>query len=283
MVQVTQRMSEKQFPHPSLQAVQPYRAALQDHVIYTKVSSFEHVRLFMETHVFAVWDFMCLLKALQQSVTCVDTLWFPRGDAATRRLINEIVTGEESDLLPDGACASHFELYLDAMEEAGANTEPVKRFLRGLQLGLPVPVALEDANVPQGARDFVLTTMDIVASGSPHVIAAAFAIGREDIIPTMFIEIVRGLPMSGASSLDLFHYYLQRHIQLDGDEHSVLADRMLINLCAGDPVKWQESAEVAVKALRARIRLWDSVEKQILWSIPSSEDLVPEQAASQSA
>lgn len=272
-------MSEKQFPHRSLEVVRPYRAALQDHVIYNRVSSLEHVRLFMESHVFAVWDFMCLLKALQQSVTCVDTLWFPRGDATTRRLINEIVTGEESDLLPDGACASHFELYLDAMEEAGANTEPIKRFLAGLQLGLPVRSALEDANVPQGAFDFVLTTMDIVATGSPHVIAAAFAIGREDIIPTMFIEIVRGLPTSGSASLDLFHYYLERHIQLDGDEHSVLADRMLINLCAGDPLKWQESAEVAVRALRARIHLWDSVEKQMLWSIPNPDALEREQVA----
>lgn len=272
-------MTNKKLPHKSLEIVRPYRAALQEHTIYNNVSSLDHVRMFMESHVFAVWDFMCLLKALQQAVTCVDTLWFPRGDAATRRLINEIVTGEESDLLPDGACASHFELYLDAMEEAGADTEPVKRFLAGLQLGLPVAVALERANVPQGAHDFVLTTMDIVATGSPHVIAAAFAIGREDIIPTMFIEIVRGLPASGSSSLDLFHYYLQRHIQLDGDEHSELADRMLMNLCAGDTAKWHESAEVAVKALRARIHLWDSVEKQVLWSIPKTGGLARERAA----
>jgi hypothetical protein len=276
---MSNKMSEKQFPHRSLEAVRPYRAALQDHPIYNKVSSLEHVRLFMESHVFAVWDFMCLLKALQQSVTCVDTPWYPRGDAATRRLINEIVTGEESDLLPDGACASHFELYLDAMEEAGANTEPVKRFLAGLQLGHSVQVALERANAPRGAHDFVLTTMDIIATGSSHVIAAAFAIGREDIIPTMFIEIVRGLPNSGPSSLDVFHYYLERHIQLDGDEHSELADRMLVNLCGDDATKWEESAEVAVKALRARIQLWDSVEKQMLWSIPKLEELQRESVA----
>src|SRR3982750_435430 len=109
-------MSKKEFPHKSLEVVRPYRAALQDHTIYTKVSSLEHIRLFMEAHVFAVWDFMCLLKALQRMVTCVDIPWMPRGNPATRRLINEIVTGEESDLLPDGGGASHFELYLQAME-----------------------------------------------------------------------------------------------------------------------------------------------------------------------
>ncbi len=270
---MSNKMLEKQFPHQSLEIVLPHRAALQDHTIYNQISSLDHVRLFMESHVFAVWDFMCLLKALQQSVTCVETPWFPRGDATTRRLINEIVTGEESDLLPDGACASHFELYLDAMEEAGANTEPVKSFLAGLQLGVPVHVALENANVPRGAHDFVLTTMGFVATGSPHTIAAAFSIGREDIIPTMFIEIVRGLPASESSSLELFHYYLQRHIQLDGDEHSELAERMLAILCGDDTAKWRESAETAVNALRARIQLWDSVEKQMLWSIPNQMSL----------
>jgi hypothetical protein len=259
-------MSTNHFPHESLEVVRPYRAALRDHTIYNNVSTLEHVRLFMESHVFAVWDFMCLLKALQRSVTCVESLWLPRGDAGTRRLINEIVTGEESDLLPDGACASHFELYLDSMEEAGANTGSIRCFLRELHLGQSVRVALENANAPKGATDFVMTTMDIVDTGGTHSIAAAFAIGREDIIPTMFIELVHGLPTSGSSSLDLFTYYLQRHIELDGDEHSELAGKMLANLCGDDLSKWKESAEVAVKALRARIRLWDWVEKQMLWS-----------------
>lgn len=259
-------MQTKKFPHASLEVVHPYRIALRDHALYNRVSTIEHVRLFMESHVFAVWDFMSLLKALQRLVTCVDLPWVPRGDSATRRLINEIVTGEESDLLPNGESASHFEMYLDAMDQARASTGPINSFLTGLQLGQPVRTALENANVPAGAHEFVLTTMDIVETNSPHIIAAAFAIGREDIIPTMFIEIVRGLPPDGASSLDFFHYYLQRHIELDGDEHSHAADRMLANLCGDDSVKWQESAEVAVRALRARIRLWDSVEQQMLWS-----------------
>ena len=272
-------MSEKIFTHKSLEVVRPYRAALQDHAIYSKVSSLAHVRLFMEAHVFAVWDFMCLLKALQQMVTCVDTPWMPRGDPSTRRLINEIVTGEESDLLPDGKCASHFELYLQAMEEAGANTDPVNSFLAGLEMGHPVRVALQNSNAPRSACDFVMTTMNIVDTGRPHVIAAAFAIGREDIIPTMFIEIVRGLPTTGSSSLNLFHYYLQRHIQLDGDEHSKLADQMLANLCGSSAAKWRESAQVAVKALRARINLWDAVEKEILWSTPELSKAAVERVA----
>jgi Protein of unknown function (DUF3050) len=266
-------LKQLDYPHPSWKAVEPYRQALATHQMYAAISSLDHVRTFMETHVFAVWDFMCLLKALQRAVTCTETPWTPRGDAATRRLINKIVLAEESDELPDGTCASHFELYLTAMEEAGANTLPIRTFIQELEAGHLVQVALERAKAPDGAREFVLNTMDIAQIGRPYAVAAAFAIGREDIIPGMFLELVQNLSGSAprlhvdGASLSLFLYYLERHIELDGDEHSILAAKMMRNLCDGDEAKWRESADVAVNALQARAWLWDSVLQQLQVSV----------------
>lgn len=249
--------------HPALEEIRPYREALKKHEIYSAIRTLDDVRVFMESHVFAVWDFMCLLKALQRAVTCVDTPWIPRGDPATRRLINEIVTGEESDQMPNGRCLSHFEMYVEAMADAGADVKPISQFIEDIRDGHPVELALVRAGTPPGAHDFVTATMTVVQTGKPHAIAAAFAIGREEIIPAMFFEIVRGIA-SLDSSLRLFEYYLDRHIQLDGDEHSKLAAQMLSNLCEDDEGKWEESAAIAVGALQSRISLWNSVMGRLL-------------------
>src|SRR5260370_27167557 len=149
-------MKQPNYPHSSLKVVEPYKQALATHQMYSAISSLDHVRIFMETHVFAVWDFMCLLKALQRALTCTKTPWIPRGDAATRRLINEIVLSEESDLLSDGTYASHFELYLTAMEEAGAETLSLPTFIQKFEAGEFVQVALQDAKAPPAAHQLPL-------------------------------------------------------------------------------------------------------------------------------
>src|SRR6201997_1705177 len=98
------------------------RAALLDHPVYAEVTSVEDLRRFMQDHVFAVWDFMSLLKRLQQDCTCTNVPWFPAENAKAARLINDIVIGEETDVDPDGSYISHLDLYRRAMAEIGAGT-----------------------------------------------------------------------------------------------------------------------------------------------------------------
>ena len=117
--------------------------AVREHPLYEHVSDENSLRILMRTHVFAVWDFQSLLKSLQRSLTCVDVPWLPTADAEARRFVNEIVLDEESDAAPGGGYLSHFELYVQAMTECGADLEPIETFVRQVREGQTVDEALE--------------------------------------------------------------------------------------------------------------------------------------------
>ncbi len=257
-------MSKAQSPlRTLLDAAVPYRDAVEQHPLYVELTSLERIRVFMEHHVFAVWDFMCLLKALQRRLTSPTVPWMPVGDPQTRRLINEIVLSEESDQLPGGQVLSHFELYREAMTESGADFSAAAAFEHGLKEGRPVRMALREVGVPSAAREFVVQTLDIVEQDRPHLIAAVFTIGREQMIPRMFMKIVPTLADAHPGRLDTFKLDLERHIELDRSEHGPLAAQMLQNLCGCDRSRWEEATSAAISALEGRGRLWDAVLKKV--------------------
>ncbi len=233
-----------------------YLPQLAAHPLYPQLQSLKDIQLFMRSHVFAVWDFMTLLKALQQQLTCVSLPWRPVGDGQTRRLINEIVSEEESDLGPDGQYYSHFELYCRAMRACGADTNPIEHLLNNLN-HKSLPESLNSVDLPPGAETFVQTTWSIVSSGSLPAIAAAFTLGREAVIPGMFTKIVKQLH-TRYEGLGELVYYLERHIELDGDHHGPLAWRMLESVCHS-PSDWQAAQTAGREALEARIKLWDAI------------------------
>ncbi|HET9502756.1 MAG TPA: DUF3050 domain-containing protein [Hymenobacter sp.] len=240
--------------------LQPARQQLVDHSLYYRIRSLEDLRVFMAHHVFAVWDFMSLLKALQRDLTCTTLPWVPVGNPATRRLINEIVLEEETDVDPEGRATSHFELYLRAMREAGADTAPAERLLAALAEGASVPAALAAAGAPAAVQDFVKHTFAVIAAGQPHAVAAAFTFGREDVIPDMFRHLVADLGRRFPGQLDTFIYYLNRHIELDEENHAPLAQQMVRELCGTDLLRWQQAAEVAQQGMAARVAFWDGIQ-----------------------
>jgi hypothetical protein len=232
--------------------ISEYKKAVVNHPLYIQLNTIEDVQKLMEIHVYAVWDFMSLLKGLQIELTCTTLPWKPVGDTKIRRLINSIVLEEESDVDSAGNPSSHYEMYLDAMKECGANTYEIDKFINNVS----------DVNLPKvntAIDSFLATTFDILNSGEAHKIAAAFTFGREDLIPDMFTAIVNDL--SKEHKLDKFVYYLERHIELDGGEHGPLALELISNLCGDDKQKWKEVEETAIACLVARKELWDLVLK----------------------
>lgn len=235
------------------------RRGLLAHPLYAEVNTILRLRRFMALHAFAVWDFMSLAKRLQRDLTCVEVPWLPPKSSGAARFINEVVLAEESDVGLDGRPASHLELYRRAMQEVGADTEPIDAFLAHLRLGETPDMALEIARVPSCVRVFVRRTLECAIAVSTAEVLAAFLFGREDVIPEMFARLLSALRAGGAGEAPHYAYYLKRHIELDGGAHGPMARHALSELIGGDERTMQLCRRAATDAIRERIALWDGV------------------------
>ncbi len=235
-----------------------FKTPLENHPVYQAVNSMDELRCFMQHHIYSVWDFMSLLKYLQSVIAPAGSPWIPQGEGDVRRFVNELVLEEESDETPvPGKFASHFELYLEAMQEVGADTSAATAFVKAVQNdGINKALALID--IPAPSREFTSTTFQFIQHNKAHQVAAALALGREHIIPCMFRSI---LAKSGISQQDapIFHFYLERHIHLDEGFHAPLSLKLLNSLCDNDESKVEEAIETAQQAVNARLKLWDGV------------------------
>lgn len=244
--------------------LQPYTDQLKNHPLYDKLNTIEDIKLFMEHHVYAVWDFMSLLKGLQVELTGTTIPWTPKYNPSLTRFINEIVLEEESDVDEAGNYMSHFEMYLDAMDQVGASTLKISQFIEFVRSGNNLAEIQEKLKMDDAVVRFLRFTFDVIESGKPHLIASAFTFGREDLIPDMFFEIVKAAEEKDeAASYGKLTYYLKRHIELDGGDHGPLALKMIAELCGEEEQKWNEVVEIAKDALRVRIALWDAIADEI--------------------
>jgi hypothetical protein len=235
---------------------------LKNHDLYHLLKDIQDIRSFMESHVFAVWDFMSLLKSLQNNLTGVKLPWLPKKNAKLTRFINEIVQVEESDLDMNNIPKSHFSMYLESMDEINADRKNINEFLNFLEQGLDVEQALSRIKADDKIKEFVNYTFSIIKKNKPHLTAAAFTYGREDVIPEIFIKIIKELDPKNKKYSNL-KYYLDRHIEIDGDTHGPLALEMMHELCGDDINKWTEALKVGEHALQYRIKLWDSIKEKI--------------------
>lgn len=247
-----------------LKKIQEHRSLLENHslLVTNTIQSVEDLRIFMKYHVFAVWDFMSLLKTMQHNVVPSGNFWLPtegtRSDIA--RMINEIVLCEESDISPDGKSSiSHFDLYLQAMLEIGADTIPIRNYLDSVG---KFNAHTECSFAPEISMNFVSSTFEAINRG-PHCAAASFCYGRETVIPSMFKRILRQINISNTDA-PKFHYYLERHIQVDGDDHGPMSENLVNYFCKDDPFLVYEAEQSAIDAIKARIRLFDGIESILL-------------------
>ena len=234
---------------------------LINHPLYSAIGNIGHLRIFMEHHVFAVWDFMSLIKSAQNFIAPTTVPWVPSDNFYYVQFINQLVSEEESDNLystnaHDHPC-SHFERYLEAMTEVGANTNIISRFINivrkeGLDAALTIPI------LPNPAIQFMTFTFDVIKRNQLHLTIAVLALGREDLVPQLFRSLPQNFPMN-RSEVPNFFAYIDRHIQLDEQEHAPVAKQLLQELCEGSRAKQIESQEIAEQALAVRLKFWNEI------------------------
>ena len=244
--------------------LEPLRQDLISHELYKNIDSIPNIQIFMQMHIFAVWDFMSLVKSLQNSLSCTTIPWTPNKNTNSTRLINDIVLCEESDFNADGVAMSHFEMYIEAMNQIDAKTSHIDTFITQLQDGNDYQTSLDFVKVHEEIKKFLDFTFEVINSQKVHLIASVFTFGRENLIPDMFVEIVIKFNAQPNENLSKLVYYLDRHIDIDGEEHGPMALNMINDLCANDQDKWDEAKEVCKEALIRRIKLWDCINETIV-------------------
>ncbi len=246
-----------------VQDLEPLKDKLRNHSLYNNIKDVEDLKIFSSAHVYAVWDFMSLLKFLQIKLTSTSLPWFPSKNTTTAKLINEIVAGEETDEDQNGKPMSHFELYIDSIEEFGLNTDEILNNINSLNKLESIEEDIDKLDIKEYVKNFLKFTFSVIQRGNIHEVASVFTFGREDLIPDMFTSLVKKLYEDHPSELSAFVYYLDRHIELDGDEHGPMALKMIHNLCQDDDVKWQEVEDASMEALKARLKLWDRIHSKL--------------------
>ena len=240
------------------------REKLLKHKLYSNIETIKDLRVFTENHVYAVWDFMSLLKALQIKLTCTKTPWVPNSNSQTAYLINEIVLAEETDINQAGKRKSHYELYLDAMIDIGAEIELPTKTIDKIASSENIFMSIDKLEIHENIKEFLKFTFSVIKEGKPHKIAAIFTFGRENLIPNMFNEILREFEKNVTEGdISKLIYYFERHIELDEDEHGPMALEMVSMLAENDHEKWKEIEEISIEALEKRILLWDAINEQI--------------------
>lgn len=236
-----------------------HREELAAHALFNQLETLEDLRRFTESHVFAVWDYMCVLKRLQQLLTCVTVPWAPSLSPRAARVINQAVLHQESGIDPGGAPASHFETYHRSMREIGADTTHIDAVITSIEQGSGFRAEL----APEPARSFASNTFRLIERGKVHELAAALCFGREESVPDGLRTLLEVLDEPLPGSYPAPDCYRDGLLGANEGEHTPLALSLLHELCGEDAEKWRDAAVAVDGAVAARLSLWDGIHAKI--------------------
>jgi hypothetical protein len=149
------------------------------------------------------------------------------------------------------------------MEEIGADTTPMKNLLAEIQNGTPWEKAVAKSSIPDEIKSFLNFSLTTATQAPVHVIASVFTYGREDLIPDLFIAIIKEMAKEKGANYSTLVYYFERHIEVDSGEHGPMAQQMIKELCGDNSQLWEQANNAAQQALQKRIMLWNFIDNKI--------------------
>ena len=240
-----------------LKKVRADYSSLNNHPLYSSLNNLPRLKFFMERHIYAVLDFMTLVKNLQKKISPMGTLWSPPENPTLCRFIGEIILEEETDQLPTGEYLSHFQIYCRALKEIQGNPQMAIEFSQS-PLAPSNKLNFESFLLPKSVRNFLAFNQELIRESKAHTLAASFYFGREKAIPIIFKSILKETLVTEKEA-PMFHFYLGRHIELDSNEHGPKAKEMIKYFCQDKKTLCHEVLLTAKKVIEQRVKFWDEI------------------------
>ena len=233
---------------------------LYDHPLYNSIKTPNHIRQYMYNQVWCVWDFMTLVKSIQLKLIPPSILWQPPKYPTLAAYIYEVLLTEETDKsIRQNENASHFQTYLEAMQQSKVDTKAIDKFIELLRSGASFDKAITKCDIHKEAREFVENTYAF-ANSELHISTAVFCLSREGIIPGIFNSLLSNLNLD--KDFQILNWYLNRHIYLDSESHGPLSIK-LFKTVVDTKKKEKEALEAALSALKARNKFMTHIYKSL--------------------
>ena len=233
-----------------------YFQLLETHRIYDRLHDEASLRLFVEHHVICVWIYNYLMRDLYQEIANHIQPMSSQVQKEAIRLISELVLEEEVDEQNDGTLISHMEIYLEAMQDLGADVGPIMSFFDLLESGKDWVEAARQAHFPIESQLY-FEKINVFFESPVHERAALLFYEGEPYVPDSFLNKLNVLSQT-AKTARLLEYF-EKHIEgLKRPGFSAIG--RLVELFCGDDEDLNAAAEArAEEAMKIRLEFWGQI------------------------
>lgn len=233
-----------------------YFQMLESHKLYDRIFDDYSLRLFVEHHVVCVWSYNYLLRNIYQELVSMIQPLNSQAQKEALRIISEAILEEEVEEQTDGSLLSHLEIYLEAMQELGADVGPILSFFDMQESGASWQESLAASHFPASVAQYA-RSMGELFERPLHERAAVLFYEGEPFIPDTFLN--RLGQLGARHDVNRLLDYFERHIEGLKRPGFSTSGRLVEIFCGDNPQLNDEAEKAAEQAMQIRIDLWNKL------------------------